>query len=170
MKISYPISFLCVPEYKKLLKRCRSQRFLSNLFDKYTPVCLFYVCLKTRGSKKNAIQSCRQWYHLWRKGTCFPNKPTATTPLGSGFPLPWSCSLHFFNLIYTSLIAQCVPLDIDYKSLFNPKHILVPSIKRFKFHQLPWQKWPTSSKACLNTWKNSYLFEKSVILQNFLCV
>lgn len=37
-------------------------------------------------------------------------------------------SLYFFNLIYTSLTAQSViPLHTK-TGLFNPKHILVPSI------------------------------------------
>lgn len=115
---------------------------------KYTCPTIFCL-LKIRGSKKKAIQSGRQWY-LWRKGTFFPNVPTKTL-LGSVFSLPWSCYLNSLKLVYTTLNAQS---SLKYcKSPLNLKHILVPSIKHIKLPPLPRQKWPTSSKACLNTWK-----------------
>lgn len=145
-KISYPIPFLCVPEYK--------------MWEVFFPIFFFFfvwqnvihlsdffsVCLKTRGSKK-AIQSGRQWYILWRKGTCFPNKPTATTPLGSGFPLLWSCSLSLRSQSYLhfSYCSECVPLDTVRVSS-TPKHIRVPSIKHFKLHQLPRESDPLHLK------------------------
>lgn len=141
---------------KNCLTRCWSERFLSNffyflLFWQNTPVWLFSVCLKTRGSKKKAIQSGRQWYNLWKKGTCFTNKPTATTPLGSGFP-PSVVLFSPYSYIHFSYCSECVPLD-TIRVFSTSAHILVPSIKHFKLHQLTWEKWPTSSKACLNTWK-----------------
>lgn len=84
--IIHPDSYLCLPE------NCATglnQRFLSNFFFFFfffdeTHDVVFSLHLQTRGSRK-AIQSGRQEYNLWRKGTCFPNK-TVTKPPGSAFP------------------------------------------------------------------------------------
>lgn len=133
---------------------------------KYTFFWLFSVCLKTRGSKKRQSKVAGNDIIFGEKALAFLTKPTATTPLGSGFPLPWTCSSLFQTYLYFSFSIECVPLD-TVSVFFHLKHILNPSIKHFKLHQLPSGKWPTSSKACLNTWKIASCFEKSAILQKF---
>lgn len=105
------------------------------------------------------------------KALAFLTKPTATTPLGSGFPsrgpaLP--LLLFFYNLEMHTYV--CFPLDYQsHTCSFPPFEKKKPKTKTFRAPSVTPGKWPTSCNTCLDTWKIACCLTEICHSSEFLC-
>lgn len=115
MKTYSPIPFLCVPEYKNCI---RSE--LSSQFSLTKYIFSSTNRLKIRGSKKGNPKWQAMTSSLGKRH--YHDKPTAATPLGSGFLLPRYCPLFTFSILHSLLLLWSVFLQTTQESFQSLTH------------------------------------------------